>query len=585
VHPLLWRYRRLRDRLLRPETTARRIYDRATWALKRQLDRVRPQPHEVSSYALWRERNEPRDEELQALRRRTDVAGVPLISVLMAAGEGSPRAFDRSVRSLARQVHADWQLRVAYNAGLPASSLRRLRRLAARDRRIELIAAAADDAWSAALRAAGGDFVLPLVPGDELAPDAIARLIEALAAEPQVDVIYPDEDELDDRGHRGNPFFKPDWSPDLLLSMNYIGGAFAARRTLVEAVGGFRHGLPGAEAYDLLLRLSERGPRILHLPRVLYHACTSRGARAMVGGVAAQRALTDALARRGREGTVVPSFPGAYRVRYRISGEPRVSIIIPTRDKISVLRTCIDSIVARSTWRSYELLIVDNGSSEPESLRYLDELRAHHRVIRDDRAFNWSALNNRAAEQASGDYLLFLNNDVEIITPDWLEAMLEHAQHPEVGAVGVQLLYPNDTIQHAGVVLGIGGPANHAFRHVARGSRGYCDLLAVVRNYSAVTGACMMTRRELFREVGGFDEQLPIVYNDVDFCLRLGRRGLFVVYTPFAELYHYESTTRGTLHPPADEAIARDRWAALIKNDPFYSPHLTLAREDFQLRL
>ena len=236
MHELLWRYRRLRDRVLRPDTTAQRIYDRATWALKRQLDRVRPQPHEVSSYALWREKNDPRDDELQALRQRTDVHGVPRVSVLMAAGRCTPRTFERSIRSLARQVHRDWELRIAHDAGLPASSLRRLRRLAARDRRIELVAAAAEDAWSAALRDADGDFVWPLVPGDELAPDAIARLIEALTADPQIDVLYSDEDELEASGRRANPFFKPDWSPDLLLSMNYIGGAFSARRALVETV-------------------------------------------------------------------------------------------------------------------------------------------------------------------------------------------------------------------------------------------------------------------------------------------------------------------------------------------------------------
>lgn len=585
MHELVWRYRRLRDRLLRQDTTARRLYDRATWALKRQLERVRATPFDVDAYGRWREKNEPRDDELQQLRRRIDVADAPLISLLMPVGACGPRELARGLASLTRQVAHRWELCAAYDGRTPADSVRRLQRLAARDARVKLVRADEGDAWSATLRAAAGPYVLPVVAGDELAADAVARLVEALAGADAADLVYSDEDELDAGGRRGRPFFKPDWSPDLLMSMNYVGHLFAARRSAVIACGGFRSGLAGAECYELLLRLAEGAPRVVHLPRVLYHARTSRGARALAADAAARRALAEALERRGSVGTVTASFAGAYRVRYRIDGTPRVSIIIPTRDKISVLRTCIDSIEARSTWRNFEILIVDNGSREPESLRYLDELAGRHRIIRDQSPFNWSALNNRAAAVASGEQLLFLNNDVEVIAADWLEAMLEHSQRRDVGAVGAQLLYPNDTIQHAGVVLGIGGPANHAFRHVPRGSRGYCDLLSVVRNYSAVTGACMMTRKELFREMGGFDEQLPIVYNDVDYCLRLGRRGLFVVYTPFALLYHYESTTRGALHPPADEAIARARWATLIDNDPFYSPHLTLAREDFGLRV
>jgi GT2 family glycosyltransferase len=391
-------------------------------------------------------------------------------------------------------------------------------------------------------------------------------------------MLYADHDYLDSAGERCDPFFKPDWSPDLMLSMDYIGDFLVVRRALAIEAGGIRSDLDGSETYDLALRVSERSQQIAHLPRVLYHA------RRAAPHTGAQRVLTDTLERRGIAAEVSATRPGLFRVRYRREGRQRVSIVIPTRDKWQVLKTAVDSIEQRSSHKDYELLIVDNGSAEEGSLRYLDELRSRHRVIREDGPFNWSGLNNVAAAQAGGDFLLFLNNDVEVITPDWLEAMLEHAQRPSVGAVGARLLYPNGTIQHAGVLMGVGGTANHAFRTFPGDSPGYFGFASVVRNYSAVTGACMMTRKALFDEVGGFDEELPVAFNDIDFCLRLLKHGLLVVYTPHAALYHFESASRGSLHPMKAETFMAERWGDAVKIDRYYNPNLTLHYEDFRLR-
>jgi GT2 family glycosyltransferase len=365
------------------------------------------------------------------------------------------------------------------------------------------------------------------------------------------------------------------------MSMDYIGSLLTARRSLVVEVGGVRRELAGAERYDLMLRLSERARRITHLARVLYHHHGLPRAWWLDQG--AKRALCDAAARRGWPAEVTMPHPGRFRVRYAISGRPRVAIVIPTRDKIDVLDACIRSIERLSTYPNYELVVVDNGSVEADSLRYLAELGQRHRVIADPRPFNWSALNNRAARETTAPILLFLNNDVEVIAPDWIEAMLEHAQRPEVGVVGAKLLYADGTVQHAGVIMGVCGTAVHAFRtFVADGSETF-GFASLVRNYSAVTGACMMVRREVFEALEGFDEALSVAFNDVDFCLRACERGYAVVYTPYASLYHYESVTRGNLDPPENKALLISRWQARIADDPFYSPHLTRTHENIIL--
>jgi GT2 family glycosyltransferase len=256
---------------------------------------------------------------------------------------------------------------------------------------------------------------------------------------------------------------------------------------------------------------------------------------------------------------------------------------MPTRDKHAVLRACVESIERRTRWRRWELIVVDNGSADPRALAYLEELGRRHRVLRDARPFNWSALNNAAAREARGEHLLFMNNDMEVQAPDWIEALLEHAQRPEVGAVGARLLYPDRRVQHAGVVLGIGSAAGHGFKYLPEDDPGYASLAHAIRDVSAVTGACMMVPRARFDEVGGFEEQMPVAYNDIDFCLKLRRAGHLVVYTPYATLLHHESATRRYEHPAEDEVLLKVRWRDELLHDPYYSPHLTRDREDYSI--
>jgi GT2 family glycosyltransferase len=297
-----------------------------------------------------------------------------------------------------------------------------------------------------------------------------------------------------------------------------------------------------------------------------------------------RRALEDALSRRGVRGSIEHSPVGPpYRLRYAFEGQPLVSIIIPSKDNPAPLLACIATIEGRSTWQNRELVVVDNGSIRRDALRLLRDLGPRHTILRDPRPFNWSALNNTAAAQSRGEYLLFLNDDVEVIAPDWIEALLEQAQQDGVGAVGGKLLYPDGTVQHAGIALGI-GVAGHVFRRLPGDAPGYHGLALAVRDVSAVTGACLMVSRRVFDEVGGFDERLPVAFNDIDFCLRLRSRRLAVVWTPHARLLHHESATRGLLHPPAAEALMWERWGAILAQDPYYSPHLTRSREDYGVR-
>lgn len=597
------RYWHTRDRLLGRGGFPRQAFDGAVALLKGRLGAGRGEATAGSravsgdeSYQRWLDANvvsASRIEELRATAARFGFR--PLISVITPVYDIDEAWLRRCIESVREQVYEHWELCLVDDASPRAHVARVLAEYAAADTRIRtrrlernsgIVAAS-----RAALEMASGDFVALLDHDDELSPDALYEVARELQGRRDLDVIYSDEDKLDEQGHRVEPFFKPDWSPDLFLSMNYLCHLTVARHSLVQEVGGFREGFDGSQDYDLLLRLTERTAGITRIPKVLYHwrkvpnsAAASRVAKpyALEAG---RRAIESALERRGIAGRVTSPHPGTYRVAYDISDPPLVSIIMPTRDRPEMLRTCIESIERKSTYRRYELLVVDNRSREPEALRYLEEVGRRHRVLRYEPDFNWSAINNVAAGQARGSLLLFMNNDMEVINGDWLEALVEHAQRPEVGAVGARLLYPDGRFQHAGVVTGLGGVAGHAFKYFPGDDRAYFHLPQVVRDTSAVTGACMMVRREEFERVGRFDERLRVAFNDVDFCLRLRAAGKLIVYTPYATLCHFESASRGPSHPPEDEALMRRRWAEVLANDPYYNPNLTLAREDYSLRI
>ena len=479
----------------------------------------------------------------------------------------------------------------AYHAWLAVrAGTRRVERAAVRRRlealpqapTVSVIEAESADGWNVAAAGTTGDFLAFLETGDELEEGVEDDIALALAADRDADVLYTDSDVLTAEGRRIRPFFKPGWSPDQLLSQPYVGRLLLVRRSLFEELGGFRPEFGAAAEYDLALRATERARRVVRLPIVGYHGHSPEGP---LDDEAALLALEDALRRRGETAAVEPGLrPGTYRVRRSVQGEPLVSVVVPFHNGAEHLRRCLRSLQETAGYERWEAILVDNRSWDPNIrallARFEDDPRVRH--LSYPGRFNWAAINNCAAKHSHGAYLLFMNADVEGRSQGWMTAMLEHAQRPEVGAVGARLLYPNGSVQHAGVVMGLGGGvAWHAFCYCPDGGPGYFDQVEIVRNYSAVTGACMMVRSEVFERLGGFGEDLPVAYNDVDFCLRLHDHGYRVVYTPYAELIHDESYTRGRIPPDAHAVeIMTARWGDRIRNDPYYNPNLDLYRSE-----
>jgi GT2 family glycosyltransferase len=519
----------------------------------------------------------------------------PLISVLATLPSADPARLRGLLATLQRQVYENWELSVAVTRAVSSQHGRVWDELATSEPRLRIATSEGDlPLASDALAVARGVFITFLDADDELPPEAFVALVQSLHEDPTTDVIYSDEDSLSgDR--REEPVFKPDWSPDLLLSSNYLERLGLFRRTLVDEVGGLRPECRRAQVYDLVLRLSEKTSRISHVPRVLCH----RRRRPMTVETILERhaanrdecrAIAGALERRDRPGQVEAIFirggPRCYSVRFALRERPLVSIVIPTKDRRALLQTTLDSIWTRTDYDRYEVIVVDNGSTEGDAIDYLSSIASKCQVLKWNERFNYSAINNFGVRHARGEQLLFLNNDMEVARPDWLTAMLEHAVRPEVGAVGAKLVYGDGRIQHAGVVVGINRAAANAFRQWPGervGNPRYADL---TRNCSAVTGACMMMPRRVFDEVGGFDERLRVVLNDVDLCLRIRRKGYLIVYTPHAQLYHYEGASRGMMHPPADQKLFEQRWKDVLDRcDPYYNPNLTPNRDDWSFRV
>ena len=549
-------------------------------------------------YQIWL-RNSQLTGEI-ARKMREGIAGfryTPNISLLMPICDTGREWVEKAIDSLIQQVYPNWELCVAVGESETKHVGKILEEYQTKNIPLKVanpgVSADIAAVLNAGLSLTTGEFIGFLYPDDELSPNAIYEVVEVLNKDSRADLIYTDEDQKDLNGRRVEPFFKPDWSPDLFLSMNYLGRLNVVRKSLLSEVGGFRSGFGGSEEYDLLLRVTEKTNKIVHIAKPLY----SRR-RIPRSGVpekeaynreSARKALQHALKRRQVKGQVLDGYGGHYRVKYDISGRPLITIIVPTRDRVSLLKRCIESIESKTTYENYEIIVVDNNSTDRDTLRYLD--RSKHRVLRFDESYNFSRINNFAVRNAKGEHLLFLNNDTEVIEPAWLEAMLEHSQRPEVGVVGALLLYPRNhptsregTIQHAGIVLGICGVSGHAFRNLPMIDVNYFDLHRVIRNCSAVTFACAMMRRNLFEQLGGLDESLPVSYNDIDLCLRIRERGYLIVSTSYAVLYHHELATRGRLHPPEDETTIINRWGDIIlRGDPYYNVNLTFLREDLSL--
>lgn len=542
--------------------------------------------------------------------RLLDVVSVlplrPRFSILMPVYETPERYLREAIESVLGQVYPDWELCIADDASKKPHVREILEEYAEADSRIKLVFRETNGHISAAsnsaLAIANGEFIALLDHDDQIAPDALFENALMVNRRPDVDVIYSDEDKIHDNGQRDGAYFKPDWAPESLLARNYVCHLGVYRRELVQSVGGFRTGFEGSQDYDLLLRVTEKTDRVAHIPRVLYHWRVHSGSTSTTRDQkryafdAARRALEEALERRGEPGRVEHDDVrgGLYTVRYELRRPGKISIIIPTRDHGDDVDLCLRSLFERSSYQDVEVILIDNGSRDRPSLeqfeRWSEREPARLKVIPYDVPFNFSRINNYGVSKSSGDYLLFLNNDTEVITADWLEAMLEQAQRQPIGAVGAKLLYPDNTIQHAGVIVGLGGVAGHSHKYFPADAPGYFYTLQTINNFSAVTAACLMVRRAVFDEVGGFDESLAIAFNDVDFCLRLRRTGYRNVYLPHVVLYHHESKSRGLENTEEKRArfffeqqVMRERWKTHIVPDPYYNVNLTRDRENYEI--
>jgi GT2 family glycosyltransferase len=576
--------------------------------LRRYVRLFRGGPVDPTVYDGWLRAQRTRALEPGNVQRAVaSLAERPRVSVITPVYNTDPRWLRRCVESVRGQTYPEWEHCLADDGSTDPETLRTLDGLAAVDPRIKVTRlsrnAGISAASNAALSLASGDFVALLDHDDELAPDALFEVVRLLNEHPDADLVYTDEDKLEFDGTHVEPYFKPNWSPEYLRSTMYIGHLAVYRRALIQRIGGFRSSFDGSQDYDLALRATEHSDRVYHIPRILYHWRKIPGSAAgdstakPWGLTSAKRALMDHVSRLPIPARVLDQpGNGFWRVRYDIVGEPLVSILIPTDGRIArtsrgprdLLLHCLRSIVERTSYHRYELVIVDNGRLSPEVLQFLGTT-PHRRVVYSTTTpFNFAAKVNFAAKHALGEHLLLLNDDTEVITDEWLSAMLEFSQQPEIGAVGGKLFYPDGRIQHVGVVLGIGGGACHVLAGQAGDSPGYFGSALVIRNYSAVTGACCMTRRRVFEEVGGFDERFALDFNDVDYCLRLSARGYRIVGTPFAQLYHFEGATFGSREHvvnPEEVSALNERWSAVIQADPFYNPNLTRSALDYSLRL
>lgn len=539
-------------------------------------------------------------------RRLQTLPHQPLISVLMPSYNISERWLRRAIDSVLEQLYSHWELCIADDASTLPQVRPVLNEYRSRDPRIKVVFREQNGHISAAsnsaLELAHGEFVALMDADDELPEHALYMVIEELNRYPEADLLYSDEDKINEHGKRYGAFFKPDWNPDLFHSQNFISHLGVYRTAWVRRVGGFRLGFEGSQDYDLALRIIEQIPpdNIRHIPHVLYHWRALSTSTALTTGIkeyaasASRKALMAHFERQGVEVDVVPLGSCCHRVRYSPpASPPLVSLIVPVRDHPELLRTCVQSVLHRTDYAHFEMVIVDNQTVDPRALSLLSELQEDPRVrvMKYDASFNYSSIVNWGVAQSSGEILCLLNNDIRVISSDWLQEMVNHSVRPEIGAVGAMLYYPTGIVQHAGVILGVGGVAAHAHRGLRKGGQGYFARAALIQNFSAVTAACMAMRRAVFDSVGGFDgEQLPVAFSDVDLCLRIRERGYRILWTPYAQLIHHESASRGPDHHPANQErfkreveYMKSRWGPVLTNDPCYNPNLTLMREDFSL--
>ncbi|WP_444921192.1 glycosyltransferase [Microbulbifer sp. CnH-101-G] len=560
-------------------------------------------------YTEWIDKVETK--KLASLANAIDIINIsekPLISIILPTFNSNIDLLKECIESVIRQGYGKWQLCIADDASQKTKVKACLEKYQLKDNRIKVeyrknnghISAASNSAFSLV----EGDYTAFLDHDDVLAPHALQRIVEAISKNPKALLFYSDEDKIDEQGERFDPHLKPGWNPDLLLSQNYICHLTVIKTSLVNRVGGYRLGVEGSQDHDLLIRCMPYldHSNVVHIPEILYHWRAISGSTAHessakdYAATAGLKAVNDYLEREGLQASAELGIaPNSYRVRWAIPQKPPlVSLLIPTRDGIEILKPCVESILSKTNYSNFEILILDNQSRCKDTLNFLEKICSSDprvSVHNWDHPFNYSAINNYGVRLANGEVIGLINNDIEPINVLWLTEMVSHALRPEIGCVGAKLYYPNDTVQHAGVILGIGGVAGHSHKYFSRNEYGYFSRLHLVQNLSAVTAACLLLRKEVFEQVGGLDEEnLAVAFNDVDLCLKVREAGYRNLWTPYAELYHHESVSRGADNTVSKRRRAqreaeymRSRWGEQLDSDPAYNPNLTLVHEDFSL--
>ena len=580
-------------------------------------------------YETWFQLNKATEKELEEQRRRKNLQA-PLISIVVPVYR-TPEIFLREmIESVMNQTYANWELCIADASPIGAKMKEDLAKIKGKKKREAILAIPDQETeltaiireyqgkdariryeilkenksiaenTNAALEMATGDFAGLLDHDDLLEPNALFEVAEKILQDDRVDAVYTDEDKINSKGNKHlTPNMKPDFNLDLLRSNNYICHLFVVRRILINKVGGFRKEFDGAQDYDFIFRCIEAADKIAHVHKVLYHWRTHEKSTSdnpdskLYAFHAGKRAVESHLQRMGIQATVEETCDlGYYRVKYPVTGHPMVSVLIPNKDQLATLKKCLKSVWEKTEYDNYEILIIENNSTEKETFDFYKKIdgKRYVRVLYWDREFNYSAINNFGARHAKGEYLLLLNNDTEVITKGWMKELLSNCQRPEVGMVGAKLYFPDNTIQSAGTIIGMGGMADHAFVNMDRKKAGYMHRASIQMNLSGVTAACAMVKRTVYEEVGGLEEKLTVAFNDVDLGLKIVTAGYLIVYDPFAELYHYESKSRGVNDEKKERhakevRYTQEKWKEFLEaGDPCYNQNLTLAKHNFSLR-
>lgn len=559
----------------------------------------------TKKYKKWIEKNEPNEEELN-IQRKKKFKVEPKISIIVPMYKTKEIFFEDLIECLQNQTYSNWELCLA--DGSPEIN-KELEKYYINEDRIKYKFLNKNDGISGntneALKMVTGDYIGLLDHDDVLPRFALYEIVKCINENPNVEFIYSDEDKINETiENRGGPHFKPDFAPETLAAHNYITHFVVLKKELMAKLGGFRKEYNGAQDFDLVLRASEETDKIIHIPKILYHWRIHNESTAKVSDAkpyayeAGKRAAHDHQIRLGRKAIVEhgEDVPGIYNIQFEVEGNPKVSILIPNKDNIKILKKCINSILEKTTYNNYEIIIIENNSENEKTFKYYEKLKENSKIKileYKDKGFNYSKIINYGVKNCDGDFVLQLNNDTELITSDWLEKFIGYAQQKEIGAVGARLYFKDKSIQHAGIAIGIGGFAANLFSRLPRGMRGYYGKDCLIQNLSAVTGACLFSRREIYEEVGYMDEEnFKIALNDVDFCLKIREKGYRIVYNPYIELMHYESISRGYENTPEknerfNEEVNnfKEKWKELLKKgDPYYNINLSREFVDYTIK-